>query len=320
MLVRFWGTRGSLPVAQRAGAVGDKIAAALFKASGRSFADLDAAKSFVTDELSFSEGGSYGGATTCLEIEGGDESFMICDMGSGLRELGIDAFRRVAGGRKPVYNFFMSHLHWDHIMGFPFFGPAFDPNATIVIHSGHADAEQALRRQQEEISFPVAFDWLRAKIEFRTLTPGETYIVDGVTVTLMPQDHSHVSYAWKFARDGRSMVFSTDAEHRLGDADDSKAFEGFFADADVVIADTMYSLVESITMKADWGHSSNIMAVNLCRGAGAKKLVLFHHEPASSDREIERMFEETVRYEELNRRDLPPLGIVCSYDGLELAV
>jgi len=73
-------------------------------------------------------------------------------------------------------------------------------------------------------------------------------------------------------------------------------------------------------MLLDWGHSSNIMAVNLCRGAGAKKLVLFHHEPASSDREIERMFEETVRYEELNRRDLPPLGIVCSYDGLELAV
>lgn len=320
MLVRFWGTRGSLPVAQKAVAIEDKIAAVLVKASGRSFADSDAAKAFIRDELSFSEGRSYGGATTCLEIEGGDESFMLCDMGSGLREFGIDAFRRIAGGRKPHYNFFMSHLHWDHIMGFPFFGPAFDPNATIVIHSGHADAEQALRRQQEEISFPVAFDWLRAKIEFRTLAPGEVYRVDGVDVELMPQDHSHVSYAWKFRKDGKSVVFSTDAEHRLEDEADRRAFEAFFSGADVVIADTMYSLAESITMKADWGHSSNIMAVNLCHGAGAKTLVLFHHEPASSDREIEAMCEETVRYEELNRRDRAPLSIVCSYDGLELPV
>jgi len=319
MLVRFWGTRGSLPVAQRATAIEDKIAAALVKASGRSFADVAGAKAFVQNELSFAEGRSYGGATTCLEIEGGDESFIICDMGSGLRELGIDAFRRVAGGRKPLYNFFMSHLHWDHIMGFPFFGPAFDPNATIIIHSGHADAEQALRRQQEEISFPVSFDWLRAKIEFRTLTPGETYRVDGIDIELMPQDHSHVSYAWKFTRDG-TMVFSTDAEHRLEDEPDKVAFEGFFAGADMVIADTMYSLAESITMKADWGHSSNVMAVNLCHGAGVKTLVLFHHEPASSDLEIERMFDETLRYEALNRGGRQALDIVCSYDGLELEI
>ena len=101
---------------------------------------------------------------------------------------------------------------------------------------------------------------------------------------------------------------------------DRKAFEGFFAGADLVIADTMYSLAESITMKADWGHSSNIMAVNLCGAAGAGRLVLFHHEPASSDLDIQRMFEETVRYEELNRRDRPQLGILCAYDGLELTV
>ena len=83
-------------------------------------------------------------------------------------------------GHNKTYNFFLSHLHWDHIMGFPFFAPAFDPDAIIRIHAGHPDAEQALRRQQEEISFPVPFDWLRAKISFVQLTPGETYEVDGV--------------------------------------------------------------------------------------------------------------------------------------------
>ncbi|MBP8232646.1 MAG: MBL fold metallo-hydrolase [Rhizorhabdus sp.] len=320
MLVRFWGTRGSLPVAPRAAAIEAKIAHALMRAQGRAFADEAAARRFVTDELSFGEGRTYGGATTCLEIEGADESFFVLDMGSGLRELGNDAFRRFGEGRARKFNFFMSHLHWDHIMGFPFFGPAFDPNTHIVIHSGHADCEQALRRQQEEISFPVSFDWLRAKIEFRVLTPGERYTVDGVDVELMPQDHSHVSYAWKFHRGGKTFVFSTDAEHRMDDLDDQRAFEGFFRDADLVVCDTMYSLAESITLKADWGHSSNVMAVNLCHGAGARKLALFHHEPTSNDRDIDALLEETIQYEALSRKDRQPLEIVCSYDGLELQV
>jgi phosphoribosyl 1,2-cyclic phosphodiesterase len=320
MLVRFWGTRGSLPVAQRATTIEDKMVNALLKASGRLFADDAAARNFISSELTFAEGHSYGGATSCVEIDGVADSFFICDMGSGLREFGIDAFRRIGGGHSRTYNFFMSHLHWDHIMGFPFFGPAFDPGAKVIIHSGHADTEQALRRQQEEISFPVPFDWLRASFEFKTFTPGTTYEVDGVEVELMPQDHSHGSYAWKFRKDGKTAVYSTDAEHRLGDDNDRVAFEKFFAGADLVVADTMYSLAESITMKADWGHSSNVMAVNLCHGAGAKKLALFHHEPTSSDLDIERMFDETVRYEALNRRDLPQLDVVCSYDGLELPV
>lgn len=320
MLVRFWGTRGSLPVAPRARVIEDKIVGALMLASGRSFADEAAARAFVNQEMSFGEGHTYGGATTCLEIEGADTSFFILDMGSGLRELGNDAFRRIAGGRQRTFNFFMSHLHWDHIMGFPFFGPAFDPDAHIIIHSGHGDAEAALRRQQEEISFPVAFDWLRARIEFRVLTPGEQYHVDGIDVELMPQDHSHVSFAWKFSKGGKTMVFSTDAEHRMEDLEDKARFEAFFDKADLVICDTMYSLAESITLKADWGHSSNVMAVNLCHGAGARKLVLFHHEPTSSDADIDNLFAETIRYEALNRKDRPPLEIVCSYDSLELEV
>lgn len=320
MLVRFWGTRGSLPVAPRARAVEDKLVAALMRASGRSFADEGEARNFVNQELAFGEGHTYGGATTCLEIEGADSSFFILDMGSGLRELGNDAFRRMAGGHPRTFNFFMSHLHWDHIMGFPFFGPAFDPNSTIVIHSGHADCEAALRRQQEEISFPVAFDWLRAKIEFKVLEPGTPYTIDGIDVELMPQDHSHVSYAWKFKKGGKSFVFSTDAEHRMEDIEDKNAFEAFFNQADLVVCDTMYSLAESITLKADWGHSSNVMAVNLCHGAGAKRLVLFHHEPTSTDADIDRLFEESVRYEALSRKGRPPLEIICSYDSLEVKV
>ena len=171
MRVQFWGTRGSLPVAQTGEAVLRKVSRALVAANGHRFDDEAAARAFAEEELDFATAHTYGGATTCVELDAGDDAFLVCDMGSGLREFGIDALRRTRAGQAKAYHFFMSHLHWDHIMGFPFFAPAFDPDTRIVIHSGHADAEQALRRQQEEISFPVAFDWLRAQIEFRTWRP-----------------------------------------------------------------------------------------------------------------------------------------------------
>lgn len=320
MRIRFWGTRGSLPVAQRAEAVQAKIARALVAADGRRFADLAEATAFAETNLDFATYGAYGGATSCVEIEGADDAFLVCDMGSGLREFGIDAFRRCAEGHARTYHLFLSHLHWDHIMGFPFFGPAFDPGATIVIHSGHLDAEQALRRQQEEISFPVPFDWLRAKISFVTHDLGAPVDVAGVAVTLIRQHHSHDSYGYRFARDGRAVIYSTDSEHKLDNMESEKAFEGFFADADLVICDTMYSLGDSVSLKQDWGHSSNIVAVDLCHAGGARRLALFHHEPTYSDDDIARMHAETVRYEELVREDRPALEVVCAYDGLEIEI
>jgi phosphoribosyl 1,2-cyclic phosphodiesterase len=320
MLVRFWGTRGSLPVAQKAGAIQAKIAQALVAAGGRAFADEAEADAFARAELDFATYGAYGGATSCVEVEGADGAFLICDMGSGLREFGIDSFRRIAGGHPPVYHFFLSHLHWDHIMGFPFFGPAFNPAAVIVIHSGHDDAEIALRRQQEEISFPVPFDWLRATFQFVVHKPGEVFDVGGVAVSLCAQHHSHDSYGYRFEKNGRSVVYSTDSEHKVDTMDAEAAFEAFFANADLVICDTMYSLGDTVSLKQDWGHSSNIVAVDLCRAARAKTLALFHHEPTYTDQDIQRMHAETVRYEELVRADRPALEVICAYDGLEVAV
>ncbi len=318
MLVRFWGTRGSLPVAQPAKAIRGKVARALVAAGGRQFADQEAAEAFIDGELDFATGNSYGGASTCVEIEAGDDAFIVCDLGSGVREFGLDALRRCAAGHARTYHVFMSHLHWDHIMGFPFFAPAFDPNARIIIHAGHDDAEQALRRQQEEISFPVAFDWLRAKIEFITLAPGTVYTIGDVQVELMEQHHSHRSFGYRFTdAAGKITIFSTDSEHKIekmiGEADVAEFFRG----ADLVICDTMYSLAESVSMKEDWGHSSNIVAIDLCRQGGAKRLALFHHEPTYNDDDIQRMHRESIRYEELTRQDRP-LEVLCAYDGLEL--
>ena len=318
MRVRFWGTRGSLPVAAKAATVRRKVARALVLANGRQFISEADALAFVDGDLDFATGNTYGGATSCVEIEGGDGSFIVCDMGSGLREFGLSAAARCAAGHKREYHFFLSHLHWDHIMGFPFFVAAFDPEAMITIHSGHADAETALRRQQEEISFPVPFDWLKAQFRFVTLEPGVTYDCAGLKVQAIRQYHAHDSYGFRFDDGKRTVIYSTDSEHRIGDMEHEARFEAFFARADVAICDTMYSLADSVTMKEDWGHSSNLVAVDLCHAAAAKRLVLFHHEPAYSDEDVQRMHDETIRYEELMREDRSPLEIICAYDGLEL--
>lgn len=320
MLVRFWGTRGSLPVAQKAEAIQAKIARALVAAGGRTFADEAEADAFARTHLDFATYGAYGGASSCVEIEGSHEAFVICDMGSGLREFGIDAFRRCAQGHPRVYHFFLSHLHWDHIMGFPFFGPAFDPGATIIVHSGHADAEAALRRQQEEISFPVPFSWLKATFEFVVHKPGAPFDAAGLTVTLVAQHHAHDSYGFRFERDGRAVIYSTDSEHKMDNMEAEVVFETFFGGADLVICDTMYSLGDTVSLKQDWGHSSNVVAVDLCHAAKARRLALFHHEPTYTDADIQRMHGETIRYEELVRGDSPPLEVICAYDGLEVNV
>lgn len=317
MLVRFWGTRGSIPKAMRAADIRSKLVEALLAAQGREFEDAAAAGRFVDEELPFPVSGTYGGATSCVEVVGGNGEFLVCDMGSGFREFGIDAARRCEEGSPKVYNIFMSHMHWDHIQGFPFFGPAFDPSVTIRFFGGHDDLEEALRQQQEEISFPVAFDWLNASIEFNKISPGDVVEVGGYKVTSIKQYHSHDSYGYRFEADGRTLVYSTDSEHKDDHPEGDRIFIDFFRDADLVIFDTMYSLADAMTIKQDWGHSSNVVAVDLCLRAGARRVAMFHHEPIHSDAEIDKVFRETIRYEELARKN-QRLEVLCAYDGLEI--
>jgi phosphoribosyl 1,2-cyclic phosphodiesterase len=320
MLVRFWGTRGSLPVALRADAALRKVARALLAAGGRTFADEAEAANFARTELDFATHGTFGGASSCVEIEAGEDAFVVCDMGSGLREFGVNALRRCAEGHPRVYHFFLSHMHWDHIMGLPYFRPAYESGATIVVHSGHPDAEDALRRQQEEVSFPVPFDEFRARFEFVTHRPWVPFEAAGMKVSLLEQVHPHGSYGYRFERDGKAVVYSTDSEHKPDDMELEDLFQAFFADAELVICDTMYSLGETVSLKLDAGHSSNVVAVDLCHAAGARRLALFHHEPSYSDEDIQQMHAETLRYEALVRGERPKLEVVCAYDGLEIAV
>jgi phosphoribosyl 1,2-cyclic phosphodiesterase len=317
VLVRFWGTRGSLPTAMRSSEVRGKLIGALKASNGRHFQSDAAIGNFVDTELDFPIRATYGGASSCVELDGTSDEYLVCDMGSGLREFGLDAIQRSRQGRKKTYNICMSHLHWDHIMGFPFFVPAFDPDVTIRIFGGHTTIEQALRRQQDRISFPVPFDFLKARFEFTTLIPGEVTEVAGCRVELLRQHHDNDSYGYRFSCNGQSVVYSTDSEHKLEDSLSIQRVVDFFHNADLVIMDTMYSLADAVSMKADWGHSSNVVAVDLCHRAKARRLALFHHEPVFDDNTIRKLHLDTIRYEELMRKE-SALKVLCAYDGLEV--
>ena len=320
MKLRFWGTRGSIPVAITAPQIRKKLLTAFTRAIGKSLDTEDAITRFVDEQLGFDIAGTFGGHSSCVEIALDNDQacgHIICDMGSGARPLGQDMLARFGPATPQTYHVFMSHLHWDHIMGFPFFAPVYIPGNRIVIHGCHAELERAFRRQQAEPSFPVTFDHLAATIEFDILTPGETRCIDDFTVTAKKQLHGGDSYGYRFEHQQKVVVYSTDSEHRLEQVAERDAFIDFFRDADAVVFDAMYSLAEAISVKADWGHSSNIVGVELCQAACAKRLVMFHHEPAYDDARIMQVLEETRRFEKITRED-HQLEIISAWDGLEL--
>ena len=316
MRVRFWGTRGSIPVALTTADVRDKLALALVQASGRTFKSYEEAHAFASSELDFSLTHTFGGHTPCVEIEVPGDEYYVCDMGSGARPFGVHVLAKQA--RKPAtVNIFQSHVHWDHIMGFPFFGPAYVPGTKIRIHGCHDVLEHAFRLQQSPPCFPVTWEQLGASIEFVKLTPDKPHKVGGVTVTPHLQLHGGDSFGYRFEHAGKIVIYTTDSEHKLENRAEAEAFANFFRNADVVVFDAMYALAEAISVKADWGHSSNIVGVELCQMAHAKHLVLFHHEPANNDVTLEGLLKEARRFEELTRGD-QALKVSAAYDGLEI--
>jgi len=316
MKLRFWGTRGSIPVSMTTRDVRAKLKRALLDAAGRPALDANTVDAYL-EALPFDVAGTFGGHSSCVQIETGEPEHVILDLGSGVRPLGQAMLARFGPGKPQTYHVFMSHLHWDHIMGFPFFTPAYIPGNRIVIHSCHPHVEHAFRRQQGAPSFPVTFDQLGATIEFDVMTPGTRYEVAGMTVSARLQRHEGDSYGWRFERKGLSAVYSTDSEHQLNDELDRAGIVAFFANADAVVFDAMYSLADAISVKADWGHSSNIVGVELCQAARAKRLVMFHHEPAYDDSQILSVLAETQRFEEITR-EAHAVQVLSAWDGLEL--
>ena len=316
MKVRFWGSRGSLPTSLTAKQVRSKIAFALQEAVRLRLKSGDVER-FIDENLPFSVQGSYGGNTSCVEIGSGDE-FILCDAGSGLRDFGNHVMDSGCGVRK-VYHIFLSHTHWDHIQGFPFFVPAYIPGNSIRIYSFHAEFEQVLRSQQQPLTFPVPLDCMQAEKQFVLLEPDREYEIAGFRVKGIKQNHPGDSYGYSFEKEGRKVVYSTDSEHKEDVWDDDQKVLNFFRGADLLIFDAQYSFWESVYIKENWGHSSNILGVELSVAADVKRLCLFHNEPLCDDESLDKFLENTRNYLKIFS-DKSPLKIDLAFDGLELDI
>ena len=257
MFVRFWGTRGSIPTP------GHKTR-------------------------------RYGGNTSCVEIRLGDLLF-ICDGGTGLRELGLDLVAR--GNPRLEAHLFFSHMHWDHIQGFPFFVPAYAPSSDLYVYevaAGEDRVQRLLHGQMRSEYFPVTFADLGARILGRHFEASRVSI-GPMTVRCLEQTHPGRSFAYSFETGGRKVVYATDSEldvsiqNREASDRDPEALRrlpeelvAFVSDADLLIADGQYT-EEEYPKKVGWGHARANTVADLARQARVKQCAIFHHDPMHSD-------------------------------------
>lgn len=295
----------------------------------------------------------YGGNTPCIEIlpKGDGGPLFIIDCGTGIRELGLD----LMGRGLPIHaNIFLSHTHWDHIHGFPFFVPAFIPGNKFVIHGPvnfNERLEDIVSGQMKYSYFPVKLDHMAADIKFVELKES-TFEIEGVKVTTQYLNHPILVLGYRFEYDGRIIVTEYDTEPYQnmfqGDDEDDMddlLFGGsqeeeehvidqeahdeadpivsemnqrvvdFAKDADLVIFDAQYTAAE-YPSKVGWGHSTVDDAIRIATQGNAKRLALFHHDPTRPDQALDGIEEYCAG--ELLRLKRPDIMMFAARERLEL--
>lgn len=294
MKVRFWGARGSLPTPMTQAELQEKIKAALIGAVGIDLTDREAIDHYV-ERLPPVVSSTAGGNTSCIEVRAANSVF-IFDCGSGLRSLGYQLLKEGFGKGKGEAHIFITHTHWDHIQGFPFFNPAYVPGNVLNFYSPYPDLEARFEDQQREVFFPVSLSYMRATRSWTLLDPEVTYDIGGVKVDVAPLSHPGGSYAYRLSHEGKSVVFATDGEYHRMDTDSTAHYVDFFRDADLLIFDAQYSFEQAIDEKRDWGHSTPKMGAELAFRAGVKRLALFHHDPMATDESLWAAVDEAYHH------------------------
>jgi phosphoribosyl 1,2-cyclic phosphodiesterase len=223
---------------------------------------------------------AFGGNTSCVEVRVG-ERILVLDAGTGIRPLG--KLLQQEGVREADILF--SHTHWDHVNGFPFFAPAFQPDHTFRVFAGHLGEEGGIREaiagHMHEPMFPVPLDMMKAGLSFTDFHAGEALdLAPGVRVRTSPLNHPNGATAYRIEHAGRSVCYVTDTEHVPERPDENVL--GLIAGADLVIYDSTYTDAE-LPARVGWGHSTWQEGLRLVRRAGARRLVVFHHDPDHDD-------------------------------------
>lgn len=258
----------------------------------------------------------YGGNTTCIEIRTDNNELIILDAGTGIFPLSQTLLAEL-----PVTaNVFISHSHWDHIQGLPFFIPNFIPGNTLRLHGAFdpvsgKGVEQVMAVQLQYSYFPVREAEMKARMEYITLTPEQSIQIGSATVTPFLMNHPVIDFGYRIEANGKSVFFTGDHEPPLNiyePGDESYAdYQGFVdekADSilramqgvDVLIADSSYTEAE-YPAKKGWGHGTFNSSIAYAKAAGVKMLLCTHHEPTRSDDALEAAFRQVLL-------DNPPLA------------
>jgi phosphoribosyl 1,2-cyclic phosphodiesterase len=228
----------------------------------------------------------YGGNTSCVEVAAGAHRFVL-DAGTGIRLLSktfvAEDVRRI--------HLLLSHTHWDHINGLPFFRVAYDPRRTVHILAGHLKSQGGIRRvlsqQMHEPVFPVPLSAMKAIVEFEDFDAGDSFaLYPDVCIRTAPLNHPNGATGYRIEYGGKSACYVTDTEHIPGQVDENilALIEG----ADLVIYDSTYT-EDEFPGRLGWGHSTWVEGMNLCRMAGARQLAIFHHDPDHDDSFMARL-------------------------------
>jgi phosphoribosyl 1,2-cyclic phosphodiesterase len=229
----------------------------------------------------------YGGNTTCFEVRHQGQR-LIFDAGSGIRPLGMEMVEK---GPNAIH-IFLTHFHWDHIQGFPFFPPLYDPEDQIKVvgpKQKDIDVQNLFAGQMGPIYFPVPFSVVAAAMEFEHLNQG-TYEIGDASLEVMRVKHPSFVLGYRITIGGRVICFVPDNEIE-GDGSQvgpnwERRIRDFVGGADLLIHDSMYT-EEEYAGRAGWGHSTFSQSLRLAEEAGVKRLHFFHHDPTRSDAELD---------------------------------
>lgn len=297
MKVQFYGSRGSIPTPLLLNEFHIKVKQILNLYKKSKEKDINSFFSKLPFELSH----IYGGNTACTTIEEKNKELIVLDAGSGLRVLG----NKLINVNNQTIHIFLSHFHWDHICGIPFFKPIYNPTNTIIFYSTDENMIQNLARQQVENHFPLPFTKLPAKKKFVILDKKSQYKLNGFTIFNIPLNHPGECTGYIFEKDGKKISYLTDTEFTPDTLQGEEDFyKACFENSSILILDSQYNVIE-IFSKFDWGHTSSNMAVNLALDWRVKKLILFHFDPNHSDADLYKLWKEANEQKnQFNKRDL----------------
>ena len=339
MKVKFWGVRGSIPSTNHTADIKWKLEQILASAMNVPLADHRRVEEFIAG-LPYHLIHPVGGNTSCVEVTCGS-SRVILDAGSGLRRLGLEMCPEEPFSENDLYlsmesdhtygaieqkpkaaagqdiTILLSHTHWDHIQGFPFFAPAFGLDNRISLYGGNGDnlaAAFSLQQSSPEM-FPIDLHEMGAELSFQTF-PEDGLTVGELEIAALPLPHPGGCLAYRVNGCGKSVVYATDYE--FPDTNDLRAdrFVEFIAGADVLISDTQYTYLESVAREG-WGHSTSFGAVDLAMRAEVGSFFLFHHDPEHSDAKLFDNLDKTRAYHVM-MSDKGSMRIELASEGLSI--